>query len=36
MKNIKLLLTGAVMGLAACSCTDLDEKVFDRIDADVY
>ena len=24
------------MGLAACSCTDLDEKVFDRIDADVY
>lgn len=36
MKNIKLFLTGAVIGLAACSCTDLDEKVFDRIDADVY
>ncbi len=29
-------LTGAVMGLGAASCTDLNEKTFDRIDASVY
>ncbi|MCQ2229419.1 MAG: RagB/SusD family nutrient uptake outer membrane protein [Bacteroidales bacterium] len=32
----KNLALAAICGVAACSCTDLDEKVYDRIDASIY
>lgn len=38
MKRIKYIgvIMAAAMGFASTSCTDLDEKVFDRVDSGVY
>ena len=36
MKAIKYSLIALAIGMGATACTDLDEKVFDRIDASVY
>jgi hypothetical protein len=35
-RNILSLIAAGVVGMAAVSCTDLDEKVFDRIDGSIY
>ena len=36
MKAIKYSIIAMVVGLGLTACTDLDEKVYDRIDAGVY
>ncbi len=36
MKAIKYSIIAVAVGLSMSSCTDLDEKVYDRIDAGVY
>ena len=36
MKAIKYSLIALAIGMGTAACTDLDEKVFDRIDASVY
>ncbi|MBR3454245.1 MAG: RagB/SusD family nutrient uptake outer membrane protein [Bacteroidaceae bacterium] len=36
MKAIKYSIIAVAMGLGLSACTDLDEKVYDRIDASVY
>lgn len=36
MKAIKYSIIALVVGLGMCSCTDLDEKTYDRIDASAY
>ena len=35
MKAIKYSLIALAIGMGTAACTDLDEKVFDRIDASV-
>ena len=36
MKSIKYSIIAVALGLGMAACTDLDEKVYDRIDATVY
>ena len=36
MKSIKYNILAIALGLGLAACTDLDEKVYDRIDAGVY
>ena len=36
MKTIKYSIIAMALGLGLSACTDLDEKVYDRIDAGVY
>ena len=36
MKAIKYSIMAVAVGLGMAACTDLDEKVYDRIDSSVY
>ena len=36
MKTIKYSIIAMALGLGLSACTDLDEKVYDRIDAGVF
>ena len=36
MKAIKYSIIAMALGLGMAACTDLDEKVYDRVDASVY
>ena len=36
MKAIKYSIIALAVGMGTVACTDLDEKVYDRIDSSIY